>query len=81
MCLNINIKNYWRWLVSSETDMSNFHPLEVVGRGSETQHQAGEKEIYYNSALYGLIVDQYNRILNHLSAGTVFRRQNRTSKD
>ena len=22
--------------------MSNFHPLEVVGRGSETQHQVGE---------------------------------------
>ena len=23
--------------------MSNFHPLEVVGRGSETQLQVGEK--------------------------------------
>ena len=26
--------------------MSNFHPLEVVARGSETQLQVGEKEIW-----------------------------------
>ena len=25
------------------TNMSSFHPLEVVGRGSETQVQVGEK--------------------------------------
>ena len=25
-----------------QTNMSNFHPLEVVGRGSETQLQVGE---------------------------------------
>ena len=30
-------------LVSTETNMSNFHLLEVVGRGSETQLQVGEK--------------------------------------
>ena len=24
------------------TNMSNFHPLEVMGRGSETQLQVGE---------------------------------------
>ena len=26
-----------------QTKMTNFHPLEVVGRGSETQLQEGEK--------------------------------------
>ena len=26
-----------------ETNMGNFHSLEVVGRGSETQLQVGEK--------------------------------------
>ena len=30
-----------RWL-KGQTNMSNFHPLEVVGRGSETQLQVGE---------------------------------------
>ena len=29
---------------------SNFHPLEVVGRGSETQLQVGEKIKFYNFA-------------------------------
>ena len=40
---------YWEWnecfaYVWSQikTNMSNFHPLEVVGRGSETQIQVGE---------------------------------------
>ena len=32
--------------------MSNFHPLEVVGRGSETQLQAGENLNYYWLILY-----------------------------
>ena len=27
-------------------NMSNFHPLEVVGRGSETQLQVGENSHY-----------------------------------
>ena len=31
--------------------MSNFHPLEVVGRGSETQLQAGEIFFFECSAL------------------------------
>ena len=31
--------------------MSNFHPLEVVGRGSETQLQVGENLNYLISAL------------------------------
>ena len=33
-------------LVSCRTNMSSFHPLEVVGRGSETQLQVGENLIY-----------------------------------
>ena len=39
MRLNIKICKY---LVSRLTNISNFHPLEVVGRGSETQLQVGE---------------------------------------
>ena len=31
--------------------MSNFHPLEVVGRGSETQLQVGEHSKYLNYPL------------------------------
>ena len=31
--------------------MSNFHPLEVVGRGSETQLQMGENVKIYESAI------------------------------
>ena len=31
--------------------MSIFHPLEIVGRGSETQHQVGENLIFNCSAL------------------------------
>ena len=34
VCLDINI---CECLVSNQTNMSNFQPLEVVGRGSETQ--------------------------------------------
>ena len=30
-----------------QTNMSNFHQLEVVGRGSETQFQAGENLNYF----------------------------------
>ena len=30
------------FLVSNLTNMSNFHPLEVVGRGSDAQIQVGE---------------------------------------
>ena len=32
-----------KYLVSNQTNMSNFHPLEVLGRDSETQLQVGEK--------------------------------------
>ena len=39
MCFNITII---KCCVSDWTDMSNFHPLEVVGRGSEKQLQVGE---------------------------------------
>ena len=31
---------------SNKTNISNFHPLEVVGRGSGTQLQVGEKSNY-----------------------------------
>ena len=40
MCLNIKII---KCLVLKLTNMSNFHQLEVVGRGSETQLQVSEK--------------------------------------
>ena len=43
MCLNIKI---YKYLVSNETNMSNFHPLEVVGRGSDAQLQVGENLNY-----------------------------------
>ena len=36
------IKTFKIW-VAHFTNMSNFHPLEIVGRGSETQPQVGEK--------------------------------------
>ena len=39
MCLNIKS---CKCLISNYTNMSNFKPLEVVGRGSETQLQVGE---------------------------------------
>ena len=39
MCLNIKI---CKFLVSNETNMSNFHPFQVVGRDSETQLQVGD---------------------------------------
>ena len=53
-CLN---RRYWeqnaslyikicKCLGSIETKMSNFHPLEVVGRVSETQLQVGENLNY-----------------------------------
>ena len=42
-CLDVKI---FKYLVSNWTNMSNFHPLEVVGRGSETQLQVGENLNY-----------------------------------
>ena len=42
-CLNIKI---YKFVVSNLYNMSNCHPLEVVGRGSETQIQVGEKNIF-----------------------------------
>ena len=38
-CLNIKIR---KCLVLNSTHMSNFQPLEVVDRGSETQLQVDE---------------------------------------
>ena len=39
--MSFNIKS-GKYLVSSLTNMSDFQPLEVVGRGSETQLQVDE---------------------------------------
>ena len=47
--------------------MSNFHPLEVVCRGSETQLQVGENLNY--------LIQRFNPYI----AGIDFRRQNLTS--
>ena len=38
-CSNIKISKYFVW---NYTNMSNFHPMEVVGRCSETQLQVCE---------------------------------------
>ena len=37
---------YWQMLGVKLTNMSNFHPLEVVGRVSETQLQVGENTFH-----------------------------------
>ena len=39
----------------------NFHPLAVMGRGSETQLQVGE---FFNSALLGLLVGEFFPVIN-----------------
>ena len=43
-----------KWLVLNWKNVSNFHKLEVVDRGSETQLQVGEKIKLFIVALYGL---------------------------
>ena len=48
MCLNITICTC---LVLYKSNMSNFHPLEVVDRGSETQLQLDEDLKLLNLAL------------------------------
>ena len=35
--------HFFKCLVSNWTNMTSFHPLEVVGRASDTQLQVGEK--------------------------------------
>ena len=42
-------------MVSIETDMSNFHPLKLVGRGSQTKFLVREK-IEIDLAILGLMV-------------------------
>ena len=39
----LSIKISKKKLVSNSTNMSNFHPLEVVGRSSETQLQVDDE--------------------------------------
>ena len=43
VCLNRTICKLY---VTNLTNMSNFHQLEVVGHGSDTQLQGGENLIY-----------------------------------
>ena len=49
--------------------MSNFHPLEVVDRGSETQLQVGENLNKINSAGWGLLSLFSKGTLAELSPG------------
>ena len=37
--------------MSTQTNIRNFQPLEVVGRGSDTQLQVGEKIKLFNKAI------------------------------
>ena len=53
MCLFIKISNI---LFQIDTNMSNFHPLEVVGSGSETQLRVGENSNYLILRLKRLLV-------------------------
>ena len=65
--VNSGLKGVICWFgVCFDLNGSNFYPLEVVGRGSETQLQVGTN---------------LNSNLNPFSAGIVFIRQNPTSKD
>ena len=43
-----------------QNNMNNFHPLEVVDRGSETQLQVGEKFKCYILGLQGLTYISYS---------------------
>ena len=52
-------------MFSNCTNVSNFHPLEVVGRGSETQLQMGENLNYFISA--GLTFLPVYLSLNHVN--------------
>ena len=44
--ISAQTSRFTKYLVANETNMSNFHPLEGVGRGSETQIQEGENLHY-----------------------------------
>ena len=52
--------------------MSNFHPLEVVGRGSETQIQVGENHLRGNWLKIRnrfRVFDEYNDQQDYISPG------------
>ena len=51
MCSNIKILKMFGLELTNLTD---FHPLEVVARGSETQLQVGENLKSFDFALLGL---------------------------
>ena len=42
-------------MVPNKPDMSNFHSLEVVGRGSETQLQVGKDLSYLISFIHSFL--------------------------
>ena len=46
--MGLNMKIF-KYLLLNCTNMSNFHPLELVDRGSESQLQVGENLINYLS--------------------------------
>ena len=48
--------------ITTKNNTSNFHSLEVVGRGSETQLQVGENLKKYASAGRGLTWFEWRRI-------------------
>ena len=50
-CMSIVFARVAYYFNSKCTDMSNFHPLEVAGRGSDTQLQVRENLNYYNLSL------------------------------
>ena len=57
VCSNINI---CKCLVSNQTKMSNFHQLEVGGRGGETQIQVYANLSYLDSDS-DLFIRHYNK--------------------
>ena len=64
-----SISNIWKQLTSIQSNLNNFHSLEVVDRVSETQLQVGENSDWI---IWGLKGWQWfdriiTRITNHLS--------------
>ena len=49
----------------NKTNMSNFHPLEVVCRGSETQLQVGENYICLFSSLRANVGPSSEMMVQH----------------
>ena len=60
---------YWQMLGVKLTNMSNFHPLEFVGRVSETQLQVGE--ILFISKPRNVISDRITKHCQWIFSGIV----------